>query len=214
MIQKVELKDRIAILTEEKRGGFKMIKNLEEKKKIIETLTVSMCSAPTTPRKEFILLQWYNKWGDFSRETKKYMRLRLYKGHLVKSTTQAKLDGENCVWEYPELDEILQNTIDEYTNKYAIMKSHKGTVRKNIAVFVKDLEAYRTSCVNNLNAILEERESSYVAVNTSSYLKHYKSGKLTKGLFDLAKYSLIYNNKKLYSGTYDDVLWFLGKGNK
>ena len=214
MIQKIELKDRIAILTEEKRGGFKMIKDLEEKKKIIETLTVSMCSAPMTPNKSFILTEWYKKWGDFSRETKKDMRLRLYKGHLVKSTTQAKSEGVNCVWEYPELDDILQNTIDEYTNKYTIMKSHKGTVRKNISVFVKDLEAYRTSCVNNLNAILEERESSYVAVNTSSYLKHYKSGKLTKGLLDLAKYSLIYNNKKLYSGTYDDVLWFLGKSNE
>ena len=191
-----------------------MIKDLEEKKKIIETLTVSMCSAPMTPNKSFILTEWYKKWGDFSRETKKDMRLRLYKGHLVKSTTQAKLDGENCVWEYPELDEILQNTIDEYTNKYAIMKSHKTTFRKNIAVFVKDLEAYRMLCVDSLNAILEERGSKYVAINTSSYLKRYKSGKLTKGLLDLAKYSLIYDNKKLYSGTYDDVLWFLGKGNK
>ena len=191
-----------------------MIKDLEEKKKIIETLTVSMCSAPTTPRKEFILLQWYKKWGDFSRETKKDMRLRLYKGHLVKSTTQAKLDGENCVWEYPELDNILQDVVKEYESKYVIKNCHKTTFRKNMEVFVKDLEAYRTLCVDSLNAILEERGSKYVAVNTSFYLKHYKSGKLTKGLLDLAKYSLIYNNKKLFSGTYDDILWFLGKGNK
>ena len=48
-----------------------MIKNVGEKKKIIETLSVSMCSAPTTPSKKFILLQWYKKWGDFSIETKK-----------------------------------------------------------------------------------------------------------------------------------------------
>lgn len=191
-----------------------MIKNLEKKKKIIETLTVSMCSAPTTPSKEFILLQWYKKWGDFSRENKKNMRLRLYKGHLVKSTTQAKLEENNFVWEYPELDNILQDVVKEYESKYVIKNCHKTTFRKNIAVFVKDLEAYRMLCVDNLNAILEECGSKYVAVNTSSYLRHYKSGKLTKGLLDLAKYSLIYDNKKLYSGTYDDVLWFLGKGNK
>lgn len=211
MIQKIDLKDRIAIQTEEKRGGFKMIKDLEEKKKIIETLTVSMCSAPKTPSEKFIILQWHKRWNDFNNGK---TILRCYKGHLVKSKTQAKLEGDNFVWEYPELDAILQDTITEYKSRYVIKNCRKTTFRKNISVFVKNLEAYRKSCVDNLNAILEECGSKYVAVNTSSYLKHYKSGKLTKGLFDLAKYSLIYNNKKLYSGTYDDVLWFLGKGNK
>lgn len=191
-----------------------MIKDLEEKKKIIEVLTVSMCSAPPIPSKEFILLQWYKKWGDFSIETKKNMRLRLYKGHLVKSTTQAKLEENNFVWEYPELDNILQDVVKEYESKYVIKNCHKTTFRKNMEVFVKDLEAYRTLCVDSLNAILEERGSKYIAINTSSYLKRYKSGKLTKGLLDLAKYSLIYDNKKLYSGTYDDVLWFLGKNDR
>ena len=190
-----------------------MIKNVGEKKKIIETLIVSMCSAPTTPSKKFILFQWYKKWGDFSIETKESMHLRLYKGHLVKSKTQAKSEGENCVWEYPELDDILQDTVTEYESKYVIKNCHKATFRENITVFVKDLESYRRSCVDNLNAILKECGSKYIAVNTSSYLKHYKSGKLTKGLLDLAKYSLIYDNKKVYSGTYDDVLWFLGKNN-
>lgn len=191
-----------------------MIKNVEEKKKIIQALTVSMCSAPKTPSEKFILLQWYKKWGDFSIETKKNMRLRLYKGHLVKSITQAKLEENNFVWEYPELDVILQDVVKEYESKYVIKNCHKTTFRKNMAVFVKDLEAYRTSCVDNLNVILKECGSKYVAVNTSSYLKHYKSGKLTKGLLDLAKYSLIYENEKLYSGTYDDVLWFLGKNDR
>lgn len=188
-----------------------MIKDLEEKKKIIETLTVSMCSAPMTPSKNFILTQWYKRWGDFSRGK---TILRLYKGHLVKTKGQAKLEGDNCTFKYPELDAILQDAVDEYTNKYVAMDSHKGTFRKNIKVFAKELEAYRKSCVDNLNDILKQCGSKYVAVNTSSYLRHYKSGHLTKGMFDLAKYSLVYDNKELYSGTYDDVLWFLGKGNE
>ena len=188
-----------------------MIKNLEEKKKIIETLIVSMCSAPETPSKNFMLMQWYKRWGDFNSGK---TRLRLYKDHLVKSTTKAKSEGTNSVFQYRDLDNILQDTVDEYTNKYVVMGSHKGTFRRNIKVFVRDLEAYRKSSVDNLNDILKQCGSKYVAVNTSSYLRHYKSGHLTKGMFDLAKYSLIYNNKKLYSGTYDDILWFLGKGNK
>ena len=188
-----------------------MIKNLEEKKRIMQLLTVSMCSAPTTPSKEFILLQWYKKWGDFSIENKKNMHLRLYKGHLVKSITQAKLEGENYTYEYPKLDAILQDTVDEYLNKYVHKASKKTNFRKNIKVFTRDLEAYRESCVDNLNKILHESGSQYVAKNTSYYLKHYKSGHRTKGLMDLAKYSLIYDGKKMYSGTYDDVLWFLGE---
>lgn len=187
------------------------ISNLEEKQKIIELLTVSMCSAPMTPSKEFILLQWYKKWGDFSRKNNKDMRLRLYKDHLVKSTTQTKLEGEDFTYEYPELDAILQDTVDEYVNKYIRKESNKTTSRKNIKIFARDLEAYRESCVDNLNKILQESGSKYVAKNTSYYLKHYKSGHLTKGFMNLAMYSLIYDGKKLYSGTYDDVLWFLGK---
>lgn len=191
-----------------------MIKNVEEKKKIIQLLTVSMCSAPMTPSKEFILLQWYKRWNDFSRENKKDMRLRLYKGHLVKSTTQAKLEGNSFVWEYPELDAILQDVVKEYESKYVIKNCRKTTFKKNIKVFARNLEEYRKSCVDNLNTILEERGSKYVAVNTSSYLKHYKSGHLTKGLLDLATYSLIYKDKegkqhKLYSGKYDNVLEFI-----
>ncbi len=190
-----------------------MIKNLEEKQKIIELLTISMCSAPMIPSKEFILLQWYKKWGDFSRKNNKNMRLRLYENHLVKSTTQAKLEGKNFTYEYPELDAILQDTVDEYVNKYVHKASNKTTFRKNIKVFARNLEEYRESCVDNLNKILQESGSTYVAKNTSLYLKHYKSGHLTKGFMNLATYSLIYDEKKLYSGSYDDVLWFLGKNN-
>ena len=53
------------------------IDNLEEKKKIIQLLTIYMCSAPMTPSKNFILSQWYKRWGDFSRGK---TILRLYKG--------------------------------------------------------------------------------------------------------------------------------------
>jgi hypothetical protein len=185
-----------------------LIKNLEEKQKIIELLTVSMCSAPMTPSKNFILSQWYKKWGDFSRGK---TILRLYKGHLVKTKGQARLEGDNCVFEFPELDAILKDTVDEYVNKYVHKASNKTTFHKNIKVFARDLETYRESCVDNLNKILQESGSTYVAKNTSHYLKHYKSGHLAKGFMNLATYSLIYDEKKLYSGTYDDVLCFLGK---
>lgn len=37
------------------------IDNLEEKKKIIQLLTIYMCSAPMTPSKNFILSQWYKR---------------------------------------------------------------------------------------------------------------------------------------------------------
>lgn len=84
------------------------IDNLEEKKKIIQLLTISMCSAPMTPSKNFILTQWYKRWGDFSRGK---TILRLYKGHLVKTKGQAKLEGDNCTFEYPELDVILQDAV-------------------------------------------------------------------------------------------------------
>lgn len=98
------------------------IDNLEEKKKIIQLLTISMCSAPMTPSKNFILTQWYKRWGDFSRGK---TILRLYRGHLVKTKGQAKLEGDNCTLEYPELDSILQDAVDEYTAKYVNMKTKK-----------------------------------------------------------------------------------------
>lgn len=189
------------------------INNLEEKKKIIELLIVSLASAPITPKKDLIVIQWHKRWKDFSIENNKDIRLRIYQGHLVKSKTQAKLEGENFTYEYPELDAILQEIVNEYMDKYVQAKCNKTTVRKNIKIFTRELETYRKSCVDNLNKILQEHGSDYVAKNTSIYVKHYKSGHLTKGLMDLAKYSLIYNGNKLYSGTYDEVLRFLGKNN-
>ena len=130
------------------------IDNLEEKKKIIQLLTVSMCSAPITPSKNFILIQWYKRWKDFSIKNRKDMRLRMYKGHLVESTTQAKINGKNFVWKYPELDAILQDTVDDYAAKYVNMKTRRKNFAKNIEVFISDLESYRKLCEIKLNQML------------------------------------------------------------
>lgn len=131
------------------------IDNLEEKKKIIQLLTIYMCSAPMTPSKNFILSQWYKRWGDFSRGK---TILRLYKGHLVKTKGQAKLEGDNCTFEYPELDAILQDAVDEYTAKYVNMKTRRKNFSKNIEVFVNDLETYRKSCETELNKMLGKNQ--------------------------------------------------------
>ena len=134
-----------------------MIKNLEEKKKIIELLTVSMASAPMTPSKDFMLLHWYRKWHDFSDGN---IQLKLYQGRLVKSKTKAKEQGAEYIFEYPELDAILQDTFNEYMNKYVNMKTRKKNFSKNIDVFAEDLKSYRKSCVDSLNMILTEKSCS------------------------------------------------------
>lgn len=152
------------------------IDNLEEKKKIIQLLTISMCSAPMTPSKNFILTQWYKRWGDFSRGK---TILRLYKGHLVKTKGQAKLEGDNCTFEYPELDSILQDAVNEYTAKYVNMKTRKKNFSKNIEVFVNDLEIYRKSCETELNKMLGKNRKYVMIKNTSHYLKRYNGKSLT-----------------------------------
>lgn len=188
-----------------------MISNLEEKQKIIELLTISMCSAPMTPSKNYILSQWYKKWGDFSRGK---TILRLYKGHLVKTKGQAKAEGADCEWLYPELDAVLQNTVDEYTSKYVNMKTRRKNFSKNIEVFVEDLEAYRKSCENILNKKLGKYGRKISIKNTSGYLKRLRGNSLTAGMLDLAQYSVFHkfddtHRKQLYSGTYDDVIRYV-----
>ena len=188
-----------------------MIDNLEEKKKIIQLLTISMCSAPMTPSKNFILSQWYKRWGDFSRGK---TILRLYKGHLVKTKGQAKLDGENCVWKYPELDAILQDTVDEYTAKYINMKTRRKNFAKNIEVFVDSLETYRKSCEAELNKMLGKNRKCMVIKNTSNYLKRYNGKSLTTGMMNFANYTVFRkfdetHRKALFTGNYDEVVRYI-----
>lgn len=189
------------------------IDNLEEKKRIIQLLTLVQCSAPMTPSENFMLTQWQSRWkGDFSRDK---TVLRLHKGHLVNTKGQAKLEGDNCTFEYPELDAILQDTFDEYRTKYVDMKARKKNVRKNIEVFVDNLETYRKSCVAELNEMVGKIKNKHIVVeNTSGYLKRY-NGRLTTGLMDLAKYTVYrkFNNTKyrkiLFTGTYDEVIGYI-----
>lgn len=188
-----------------------MIDDLEEKKKIIQLLTISMCSAPMTPSKNFILSQWYKRWGDFSRGK---TILRLYKGHLVKTKGQAKLDGENCVWKYPELDAILQDTVDEYTAKYINMKTRRKNFAKNIEVFVDSLETYRKSCEAELNKMLGKNRKCMVIKNTSNYLKRYNGKSLTTGMMNFANYTVFCkfdetHRKALFTGNYDEVVKYI-----
>lgn len=192
------------------------IDNLEEKKKIIQLLTTSMCSAPMTPSKNFILTQWYKRWGDFSRGK---TILRLYKGHLVKTKGQAKLEGDNCTFEYPELDVILQDAVDEYTAKYVNMKTRKKNFSKNIEVFVNDLETYRKSCEAELNKMLGKNRKYMMIKNTSHYLKRYNGKSLTTGMMDLAIYTVFRkfdetHRKALFTGTYDEVINYINKNIK
>lgn len=188
-----------------------MIKNLEEKKKIIELLTVSMASVPMTPSKDFMLLHWYRKWHDFSDGN---IQLKLYQGRLVKSKTKAKEQGAEYIFEYPELDAILQDTFNEYMNKYVNMKTRKKNFSKNIDVFAEDLKSYRKSCVDSLNNELKKCGSEYSAVNTSTYLKNHKRRYITKGMLQLAKYSVFYqiddtHRKELFRGSYEDVIDYI-----
>lgn len=167
-----------------------MIENVEEKKKIMELLTVAMHSAPLTPIKESILSQWNKRWNDFSKD-------------------------ENSLCEYSESDRILQDTIDEYKAKYVkTTKGQKENCKKNIEVFVENLESYRKSCEDELNIRIGKYKNKIFVKSTSKYLKRIKGNSLTRGMFDLARYSVFCSydhKKKLYSGSYDNVSRYIDK---